>query len=138
MNLELYTLLIVKSRVRLGFVEWIWLKCASKPIYEDYTNMLSRLRYQKYIVEELWEVDEQGREIIPSLPGKRFYLTNAGKKKLKRLKFLYLWEKTGRVVWCLVWIFRKLWWLIVAAVIGKLVDLWFPSLLQDVKTLLRL
>lgn len=138
MNLELYTLLKVKSRGHLGLVEWIWLKLHKKPTHVDYTKMLSDLRYSKCIAEEEWEVDEQGREVIPGLAYKRFYLTSVGKKRLRKLKWLYQWEQIGKAVWCLIWLLRKLWWLIIVAVVGKLVDLWFPSLLQDVRTLLQL
>lgn len=130
--INLYILLKVKSRIGLGVFEWVWLKLHKEPPRDDSDRMLDNLWLGKFIEEEPWENDEQGREIIPSLPNKRFVLTNLGKRKLRKEKWMYLWIRLGKVVWCLIWLTRKLWWLIAAAVVGELVRLLFPSLLQGV------
>lgn len=101
-------------------------------------STLDNLWMGKFIEEEPWETDGQGRELIPSLPDKRFVLTSLGKKRLRKEKWTYLWTKTGKVVWCLIWLVQKLWWLIAAAVIGELVRSLFPNLLQDVWNMLSL
>lgn len=89
--ISLYTFLKVKSRKGLGAVEWLWLKQSKKPPLDIYTSTLSELRRGKFIEEEPWKTDGQGREIIPSLPDKKFFLTGKGEKELKRVKGLYLW-----------------------------------------------
>lgn len=137
-SLILYTLLKVKSREGIGFFEWIWFKCHKKPSTEVTNPVLDKLWIGKLVEEEPWETDEQGRELIPSLPDKRFVLTNLGKKRLRKEKWAYLWMKMGKVVWCLIWLVRKIWWLIAAAVVGELVRSLFPDLLKDVWNMLSL
>jgi hypothetical protein len=132
MATELYTLLKVKSRQGLSFLEWLWLNLHKEPSRGESDKVLDRLWLGKFIEEEPWETDEQGRELIRSLPDKRFVLTSLGKKRLRKEKWAYLWMKMGKVVWCLIWIVRKLWWLIAAAVVGELVRSLFPNLLQGV------
>lgn len=132
MATELYTLLKVKSRQGLSFLEWIWLNLHKEPSRGESDEVLDRLWLGKFIEEEPWETDEQGCELIPSLPKKRFVLTSLGKKRLRKEKWAYLWMRMGKVVWCLIWIVRKLWWLIAAAVVGELVRSLFPNLLQGV------
>lgn len=130
MTTELYTLLKVKSRDHLGLIEWVWLKLHKKPTHDDYTKMLSDFRYSKCIEEEEWEVDEQGREVIPGLADKRFFLTDFGKKRLKNLKWQYLWNQVCRCVRCLIWLILKAWW-IIAAVAALLAN--YLQLLQSLE-----
>ena len=134
MTTELYILLKVKSRKRLGFLEWLWLKLHKEPSRNKSDETLDRLWMGKFIAEEPWEIDEQGCELIPSLPDKRFFLTNRGKKKLRRLKWTYPWKVACKLMSSLIWIIQKIWWLIAAAVICELVNSLFPDLLQDVKS----
>lgn len=107
---------MVKARNGLIISEWLWLKLHKKLSIDEYCKTLSDLRYAKLIKEEQWEIDEQGCEIIPSLADKRFFLTDSGKKRLKKLKLLYLRSLFGKYAKCLIWIVKKLIWLIVAAV----------------------
>lgn len=138
MTIELYLLIKVKSRQGLSLLEWIWFKLHKQPSTNVMNSTLDNLWMGKLIEEEPWETDGQGRELIPSLPDKRFVLTNHGKKRLRKEKWAYLWMKMGKVVWCLIWLVRKIWWLISAAVIGELVRSLFPNLLQDVWNMLLL
>lgn len=135
---KLYTLLKVKSRKGLGAVEWLWLKLSKKPPADIYASTLSDLRCGKSIEEEPWETDGQGREVIPSLPDKRFFLTSSGRRRLRKLKRSYLWERLGKAAWYLLWLIRKLWVLIIGAVAVKLADLLFPALLQGIGNALGL
>jgi hypothetical protein len=89
MTTELYILLKVKSRKGLGFFEWLWLKLHKEPSRNKSDDILDRLWMGKFIEEEPWEIDEQGCELIPSLPRKMFYLTEKGKKKLRVEKGKY-------------------------------------------------
>lgn len=137
-KIEIYALLKVKSRTGLTFFEWIWFKCHKKPSIDSVNHILDDLWKGKFIQEEPWETDTQDHELIPSLPNKRFLLTNAGKNKLRRLKWMHLWMSLGKVVWCLILLLKKIWWLIAAVVVDVLVRSLFPDLLQDVESALGL
>lgn len=89
MTTELYILLKVKSRKGLGIVEWMWLKVHKSPSRNKSDEALDNLWKGKFIQEEPWEIDKQGRELIPSLPEKKFYLTEKGRKKLRMEKVKY-------------------------------------------------
>ena len=93
---ELYILLKVKSRKGLSPLEWIWFKTNNKHPREKEDRILDDLWKGKFVEEETWEIDEDGRELIPSLPDKNFVLTNEGKKKLRREKVLYLMNRVCR------------------------------------------
>lgn len=135
---QLHTLLKVKSRKGLGFFEWVWFKCHKNLSSEVINSVLDDLWQGKFIQEEPWRIDDQGRELIPSLPHKRFLLTNAGRNKLRRLKWKHLWMNLGKSVWCLILLLKKIWWLIAAVVVDVLVRSLFPDLLQDVRSVLGL
>lgn len=100
--LILYTLMKVKSRKGLGIFEWIWFKCHNQPSFEVTNPVLDKLWIGKFIEEEPWEIDEQGRELIPSLPNKNFLLTEKGEKELRKLKGLYLWNQVRKCVFLLI------------------------------------
>lgn len=117
MTTELYILLKVKSRKGLGIVELIWLKVHKSPSRNKSDEALDNLWKGKFIQEESWEIDEQGRELIPSLPDKRFVLTENGRKRLKKLKLTYPLSLTGKVAMGLFLILKKV-WIIIAALVA--------------------
>lgn len=100
--LILYTLLKVRSRKGLGFFEWVWFKCHKNLSSEETNPVLDDLWQGKFIQEEPWGIDEQGRELIPSLPHKRFFLTEKGEKELGKVKGLYLWCQVCKCVLLLI------------------------------------
>ena len=117
--MELYTLLKVKSRIGLNILEKVWISLHKRPTIEEHDSALSELLYSKKIKEEPWEIDSHGHEIIPSLGNKKFSLTNAGKKKLRKLKWLYLWGLLGRLLLSLLHILKTA-WIIIAALVAFL------------------
>ena len=96
MTTELYILLKVKSRKGLSFIEWIWLKTNNKHPREKEDRILDDLWKGKFVEEEIWKIDGEGRELIPSLPNKNFVLTSKGQKRLGKIKAKYLMNRVCR------------------------------------------